>query len=54
MGLKRIEFGAYVMVYVGTKNTMKINRVPEITLDGSNETVVLYLMYLYTDNIMHS
>ena len=53
MGLKRIEFGAYAMVYVGTKNTMKINRVPEITLDGSNETVVLYLMYLYTDNIMH-
>ena len=38
MGLKRIIFGTYEMVYVGTKNTMKIRSVPEITLKASNKT----------------
>ena len=39
MGLKMIEFGAYAMVYVGTKNTMKIRSVSEIALKASNDTV---------------
>ena len=29
---KRIEFGAYAMVYVGTHNNMKKRSVPEIAL----------------------
>ena len=31
-GKKRIEFGAYAMVYVGTHNNMKKRSVPEIAL----------------------
>ena len=32
MGLKRIEFGAYAMVYVGATNTMKRRIVPALVL----------------------
>ena len=31
-GQKMIEFGTYTMVYVGTKNIMKIRSVPVIAL----------------------
>ena len=32
MGHKKIAFGSYVMVYIGTTNTIKIRCVPEIVL----------------------
>ena len=34
---KRIEFGAYAMVYVGTHNNMKKRSVPAVVLKVSNE-----------------
>ena len=36
--LKRIEFGAYEMVYFGTTNTIKIRIFPPIALKKSNDT----------------
>ena len=48
MGLKIIGSGAYAMVYVGTKNTMKIWRVPEVALKESNKTGWLYFVSFYT------
>ena len=54
MGLKRIEFGAYEMIYVRAKNNMKIRSVPEIVLKASNENGGLYFMYLYTGKRMHN
>ena len=53
MGLKRIEFGAHAMVYVGTKNTTKIRNVPEITLKAANDTGGFYFMYFYAGKMMH-
>ena len=35
-GKKRIEFGAYAMVYMGTKGNMKKSSVPAIALKASN------------------
>jgi hypothetical protein len=34
---KRISFGSYAMVYIGTTNTMKRRSVPSIALNESNE-----------------
>ena len=53
MGLERIEFGAYELVYAGTKSTMKRRSVPEIALKVSNETGGIYFIFLYTVKRMH-
>ena len=36
-GKKRIKFGAYAMVYVGTHNNMKKRSLSSIALKASNE-----------------
>ena len=36
-GKKRIEFGAYAMIYLRTKGNTKKRSVPEIALKASNE-----------------
>ena len=34
---KRINFGSYAMVYIGTKNIMKIISAPSIALNDSKK-----------------
>ena len=53
-GKKRIEFGAYTMVYMGTKGNMKKRSVPAIALKASNEEGEYFLMSLYTGKRLHS
>ena len=55
VGIKRIEFGAFAMVYdyFGMKNTTETRSILYIALNASNETVGFYFMYLYTGNIKH-
>ena len=51
---KRIEFGAYAMVHVGTNNNMKRRSVPGIALRASNESGGYFFMSLYTGKQLHS
>ena len=53
-GNKRIKFGAYAMVYVGTHNNMKKRSVPEIVLKASNEEGGYLFMSLYSGKRLHS
>ena len=39
MGQKNIDFGSYLMVHIGTTNTMKISCIPEIALKASRYSV---------------
>ena len=34
---KRVTFRSYVMVYIGTKNTMKRKSIPSVVLNESNK-----------------
>ena len=43
---KRIEFGAYAIVYIVTHNNMKKRSVPAITLKESNEEGGYFFMSL--------
>ena len=52
-GNKQIEFGAYAMVYMGTKGNMKKRSVPAIDLKASNEEGGYLLMSLYTGKRLH-
>ena len=54
MGQKRIEFGEYALVYVGTSNDMKKRSVPSISLTSSNDFGGYYFMSLYTGKKLHS
>lgn len=54
MNLKRISFGSYAMVYIGTQNNMKRRGVPAIALRESNEAGGHYFMSLYTGKELHS
>ena len=51
---KRITFGSYAMVYIGTTNTMKRRSVPAIALNESNDRGGHYFMNLYTGKRLHS
>ena len=53
-GKRRIEFGAYAMVYVGTHNNMKKGSVPAIALNASNEEGGYFFMSLYSVKRLHS
>ena len=52
-GKKQIEFGAYAMVYMGTKGNMKKRSVPTIALKASNEEGRYFFMSLYTGKRFH-
>ena len=54
LGQKRIEFGAYALVYVGKSNDMKKRSVPSIALKSSNDVGGYYFMSLYTGKKLHS
>ena len=49
----RIDFGLYVLVYVGTTTTIKISSVPYIALKSSNNLRVSYFMSFFTGKILH-
>ena len=49
-----MEFGAYAMVYMGTKGNMKKRSVPAISLKASNEEGGYFFMSLYTGKRLHS
>lgn len=51
---KRISFGSYAMVYIGTTNRMKARSVPGIALRESNQWGGQYFMSLYTGKRLHS
>ena len=51
---KRITFGSYAMVYIGTTNTMKRRSVPAVALNESNDRGGHYFMNLYTGKRLHS
>ena len=52
-GKKRIEFGAYAMVYVGTHNNTKKRSVPAIVLKASNEEGGNFFILLYSGKRLH-
>ena len=54
LGVKRIPFREYAMVYTGTKNSMKSRCVPVVALKPSKNDGVQYFMSLYTGKRVHS
>ena len=54
MGEKNVSFGLYVMVHIGTANTMKIICVPDILLKSSNNYGGYYYMSIFTRKRIHS
>ena len=54
LGVKRIPFGAYDMVYIGTSNSMKIRSVPDVALKPSKNDSGQYFMSLYTGKRVYS
>ena len=52
-GNKRIEFGAYSMVYVETHNNMKKGAFQQIALKPSNEEGGYFFMSLYSGKRLH-
>ena len=54
MGEKNIAFGSYVMVNIGTMNTLEIRFVPKIELKASNNYGEYYFMNIFTGKKMHS
>jgi hypothetical protein len=51
---RHISFGAYAMVYNGTKNNMSSRCTPAIALRPSNDSGGFYFMSLYTGKRLHS
>jgi len=51
---KRIPFGGYDMVYIGTENNINSKTVPVISLKESNDMNGQYAMSLITGKISHS
>ena len=51
---KRINFGSCVMVYIGTKKTMRISSVIDIALNDSDEWGGNNFMSLYSGEKRHS
>ena len=54
LGVNRIPFGEYAMVYTGKINNMKGRIVPGISLNPSNNNGGNYFMSLYTGKRIHS
>ena len=52
--IKRIVFGSYAQVHLGTTNTMKHRSVPAIALRSSNESGGHYFMSLLSGKRIHS
>ena len=52
--VKRIVFGSYAQVHLGTTNTMKHRSVPAIALRSSNENGGHYFMSLFSGKRIHS
>ena len=48
MGQKKMPFGSYEMIHVGTMNTIKINFVPGVVLKASNDYGGYYFMNIFT------
>ena len=53
LGVKKIRFGAYAMVYTGTRNGMKSRSLPVVALNTSNNDGGKYFMTHYTGKRMH-
>jgi hypothetical protein len=51
---KRIVYGSYALVYVGTKSDQSARSVPAIALNPSNEHGGHYFMSLYSGKRLHS
>ena len=51
---KRVPFGAYAQVWIGTKNNMTSRAVPGIALRASNDKGGCYFMSLYTGRRINS
>jgi hypothetical protein len=51
---KRIIYGSYALVYVGTKSDQSARSVPAIALNPSNEHGGHYFMLLYSGKRLHS
>ena len=54
MGQKMISFGSYAMVHIGTTNTARSRRVPEIALKASNDSGGYHFMNIFAGKWMHS
>ena len=52
--IKRIVFGSYAQVHLGTTNTMKHRSVPAVALRSSNESGGHYFMSLLSGKRIHS
>ena len=52
--IKRVPFGAYVMTYIGTSNSMETRAVPAIVLDQSNIFGSYHFLSLETGRILNS
>ena len=53
-GQKKIAFVSYLMVHIGTTNTMNIRYAPDISLKTSNGYGGYYFMNIFTSKKMHS
>ena len=51
---QHISFGAYALVYIGTKNNLKARSVPAIALRPSNDWGGFYFMSLITGKKLHA
>ena len=51
LGIRRIHFGSYAMVCIGTQNNMKGRSIPAIALKPSNNARGQFIMSLYTEKI---
>ena len=47
---ENMSFGSYVMVNIGTTNTIKIRCVPAIELKASNDSGEYHFMNIFTKN----
>ena len=54
MSKKRITYGAYAEVWIGTQNNMKTRSIPGIALEPSNNDGGYYIMSLYTGQRVNS
>ena len=53
-GQKRIDFVSYVMVHIGTTNTIKSSCVLDISLKESNDSGGYYFIHIFTGKHMSS
>ena len=54
MKKRRITFGLYALVFIGTNNSMKRKSIPAIALNKYNDHGKYYFMNLYTGKQLHS